>query len=110
MRPCAPVPRPPIWKTLPSCLESNLPPFPSLMCEALVLAANVRPDRRGAKDVGMQTGRAIPPPLQAARYAIWWSCSPLTLAAQPGTQRDQGDANDQNPCEKKQTLAYRVVA
>src|SRR5882762_7790843 len=35
------------------------------------ILSNNRPEWRGAKDVGMQTGRAIPRPLQAARSVSW---------------------------------------
>ena len=36
----------------------------------LMLAPNARPEWRGAKGAEMQIGRAIPRPLQAARYAF----------------------------------------
>jgi hypothetical protein len=35
----------------------------------VMIPANVRPERRGAESVKMQTGRAVPRPLQAAGWA-----------------------------------------
>ncbi len=48
-------------------LQNSL--FRLMAAIVFMLLPNARPEWRGADDVEMQTGRAIPRPLQAARYA-----------------------------------------